>query len=165
MSAWTRRAHDAGALILWDLSHAAGAVPVDLKRCDADFAVGCGYKYLNGGPGAPAYLYVAERLQAQAQTPLPGWMGHAAPFAFEGEHRPAPGMTRWLAGTPPILALAALEAGVRTFDGVDMGEVRSKSLALGELFLSLVQAGAPGVFEVASAPGPDRGSQVALRPP
>ncbi len=165
MAAWTARAHAVGALILWDLSHAAGAVPVDLNGCDADFAVGCGYKYLNGGPGAPAYLYVARRHQAAAQTPLPGWMGHAAPFAFEGEHRPASGMTRWLAGTPPILALAALEAGLRTFDGVDMALVREKSLALGELFLSAVQAGAPGVFEVASAPAPGRGSQISLRHP
>ncbi|CAN5356764.1 kynureninase [soil metagenome] len=165
MAAWTARAHAAGALMLWDLSHAAGAIRVDLNGCDADFAVGCGYKYLNGGPGAPAYLYVARRHQAAAQTPLPGWMGHAAPFAFEGEHRPAPGMARWLAGTPPILGLAALEEGVRTFDGVDMAQVREKSLALGELFLDLVTTGAPGVFEVASAPAVDRGSQVSLRHP
>jgi kynureninase len=165
MAAWTARAHEAGALILWDLSHSAGALPVALNACDADFAVGCGYKYLNGGPGAPAWLYVARGLQDQARSPLPGWLGHAAPFAFERDYRPAPGMTRWLAGTPPILGLAALEAGLQTFAGVDLAAVRAKSLALGDLFLAQVQAGAPGVFEVASAPSPGRGSQVALRHP
>ena len=165
MAAITARAHDAGALVVWDLSHSAGALPVALNACAADFAVGCGYKYLNGGPGAPAYIYAARRHHEGAQTPLPGWMGHAAPFAFEGSHRPAPGMTRFLAGTPPILALAALEEGVKTFEGVDMAAVRAKSLALGELFLDTVLAGAPGVFAVASAPGEARGSQVALRHP
>ena len=165
MAQITGRAHEAGALILWDLSHSAGALPVTLNGCQADFAVGCGYKYLNGGPGAPAYLYVAREHQAAAQTPLPGWMGHAAPFAFEGEHRPAPGMTRFLAGTPPILGLAALEAGLDTFEGVDMATVRAKSLALGELFVNAVMEGAPGAFEIASAPSASRGSQVALRHP
>lgn len=165
MAAITARAHERGALVVWDLSHSAGAIPVSLNAAEADFAVGCGYKYLNGGPGAPAYIYAARRHHALAATPLPGWMGHAAPFAFEGGHRPAEGMARFLAGTPPILGLAALEEGVRTFDGVDMAAVRAKSLALGELFLSTVLAGAPGVFEIASAPAADRGSQVALRHP
>ena len=165
MAGLTAAAHDTGALIVWDLSHSAGALPVALSACEADFAVGCGYKYLNGGPGAPAYIYAARRHHAAMQTPLPGWMGHAAPFAFEGDHRPAEGMSRFLAGTPPILALAALEAGVATFDGVDMAAVRAKSLALADLFLEAVQAGAPGVFEVTSAPAPDRGSQITFRHP
>jgi len=165
MAAITAKAHEKGALALWDLSHSAGALPVALNACEADFAIGCGYKYLNGGPGAPAYIFAARRHHAAAETPLPGWMGHAAPFAFEGGHRPAVGMTRFLAGTPPILGLAALEAGLKTFEGVDMAQVRAKSLALADLFLAEVQAGAPGVFDVASAPSADRGSQVALRHP
>ena len=165
MAAITARAHDAGALVVWDLSHSAGALPVALSACAADFAVGCGYKYLNGGPGAPAYIYAARRHHEAMQTPLPGWMGHAAPFAFEGEHRAAPGMARFLAGTPPILGLAALEEGVKTFAGVDMAAVRAKSLVLGEVFLKTVLAGAAGLFEVVSAPTQARGSQVALRHP
>jgi kynureninase len=163
MAQITARAHEAGTLTVWDLCHSAGALPVALNACDADFAVGCGYKYLNGGPGAPAYLYAARALQAGAQTPLPGWMGHAAPFAFEPDYRPAPGMARFLAGTPPILSLAALEAGLSTFEGVDMAAVQAKSRSLGERFLSTVAEGAPGVFEVTSAPISVRGGQVCLR--
>ncbi|MDH7976003.1 kynureninase [Sphingomonas sp. AR_OL41] len=130
MAAWTKRAHDAGALILWDLSHSAGAVPVDLNGADADLAVGCGYKFLNGGPGAPAWLHVHTRWQEMLANPLSGWMGHAAPFAFTDSYAPASGMTRWLTGTPPILGLAALEAALDLWDEVDIAELHTKSVAL-----------------------------------
>ncbi len=120
MAALTAAAHEAGALVLWDLSHSGGAVPVDLTAAGADFAVGCGYKYLNGGPGAPAYAYMAERHHEGFRNPLPGWMGHAAPFAFEDEYEPAPGVTRLLAGTPPVLAMAALECGVELVAEIGM---------------------------------------------
>ncbi len=130
MAAWTKRAHDAGALILWDLSHSAGAVPVDLNGAAADLAVGCGYKFLNGGPGAPAWLHVHTRWQETLANPLSGWMGHAAPFAFTDSYAPARGMTRWLTGTPPILGLAALEAALDLWDEADIAEVHAKSVAL-----------------------------------
>ncbi|MEG3146280.1 kynureninase [Sphingomonas sp. RT2P30] len=130
MATWTARAHDAGALILWDLSHSAGAVPIDLNGADADLAVGCGYKFLNGGPGAPAWLHVHTRWQEMLANPLSGWMGHAAPFAFTDSYAPAPGMTRWLTGTPPILGMAALEAALDLWDEIDIAQVHAKSVAL-----------------------------------
>jgi len=159
----TAAAHKAGALMLWDLCHSAGALPVALDACDVDLAVGCGYKYLNGGPGAPAFLYVAERLQNEIKPPLAGWMGHAAPFAFDVDYRPAPGIARNLCGTPVILSLAALDAGLDVLLDADMEAVRAKSLALGDLFLELVaqECGDHG-FRVVSAPRALRGSQVAL---
>ncbi|HEY0043309.1 MAG TPA: kynureninase [Allosphingosinicella sp.] len=135
----TARAKAAGAVTLWDLSHSAGAVPLHLNRDGAELAVGCGYKYLNGGPGAPAFLYVAEHLQERLVSPLRGWMGHAAPFAFTDDYQPAPGISRFLAGTPPILALAALESGVASFDGVEMEQVWAKSVALFDLFADLAE--------------------------
>lgn len=138
MAALTRAAHAAGALVLWDLSHSAGAVPVDLNGCDADMAVGCGYKYLNGGPGAPAFLYVAERLQAELASPLSGWMGHAAPFAFEPGYRPAHGIDRFLCGTPSVLAMAALERGIALFEAVEHGAVFAKGRALGDYYIALM---------------------------
>ena len=128
MAPVTAMAHAAGALMLWDLAHSAGAVPVDLNGAHADFAVGCGYKYLNGGPGAPAPLFVATRHQADAHQPLSGWMGHAAPFDFEQRYRPAEGITRHLAGTPAILALVALEEGVDLYLEADAEDLRRKSV-------------------------------------
>lgn len=136
MAAITAAAHAAGALILWDLSHSVGAVEVDLNGCGADLAVGCGYKYLNGGPGAPAFLYVAKALQDRLRSPLTGWMGHAAPFDFEDDYAPAGGMKRFLCGTPPILGMAALDAGLDTFEGVTMGDLVPKSRALADLLIA-----------------------------
>jgi len=137
MAAWTARAHAAGALMLWDLSHSAGAVPVDLNGSKADLAVGCGYKYLNGGPGAPAFLHVNRKWQDRLTNALSGWMGHAAPFAFEDGYSPAPGMTRWLTGTPPILGLAALEAGLDLWSEVAPETVWAKSAALFDTFAAI----------------------------
>ncbi len=124
--------------IVWDLSHSAGALPINLNLDGAEFAVGCGYKYLNGGPGAPAYLYVTEKLQAQLATPLSGWFGHAAPFAFAAEYSPAVGMNRFLCGTHSAIAMAALECGLDTFENISLAAIRQKSLALSDLFLQLM---------------------------
>jgi kynureninase len=140
MAAINRAAHAAGALTLWDLSHSAGAIEIDLDGSGCDLAVGCGYKYLNGGPGAPAFIYVAERLQEELRSPLQGWMGHAEPFAFIDDFSPAKGMTRFLTGTPSILALAALEAGLATFDGIAMADVEAKARALSNAFVDAVEA-------------------------
>jgi kynureninase len=139
MNAVTQRVHEAGALMLWDLCHSAGAVPVDLTRADADFAVGCGYKYLNGGPGAPAFLHIAERWQNQVTPPLTGWLGHAAPFAFETHYRPAEGVQRAVVGTPPVLSMTALEVGVDLMLEAPMADLRAKSLRQFELFAALVE--------------------------
>ena len=138
MATITAAAHAAGALMLWDLAHSAGAVPLDLAGCDADFAVGCGYKFLNGGPGAPAFLHVAPRLQAAAVFPLTGWLGHAQPFAFETDYRPAEGIARAVVGTPPMLSLAALEVGVDIALDAPMPLLREKSLRQAEVFAALV---------------------------
>ena len=140
MARLTRAAHEAGALVLWDLSHSAGAVPVDLNGCEADLAVGCGYKYFNGGPGAPAFAYVARRHHDALQQPLTGWMGHAAPFAFADDYAPAPGIERLLTGTPPILGLAALEEGVRLIAEIGIERLSAKSRALSEFLLSCLMA-------------------------
>lgn len=140
LSAVTAAAHAKGALVLWDLCHSAGAVAVDLNGADADLAVGCGYKYLNGGPGAPAFLFVAERHQAAIRSPLWGWMGHAEPFAFEDGYRPATDIRAQVTGTPPILGLAALEAGVDLQLEADPALVEAKGLALANLFIAEVEA-------------------------
>src|SRR5438309_1278874 len=132
------------ALMLWHLAHSAGALQVDLAANDADLAVGCGYKYLNGGPGAPAFLYVAERLQASFRSPLTGWLGHAAPFDFDPLYRPAPGIASAIVGTPPILSLAALEIGIDLALEADLAAVRDKSLALARLFVERVTSGCAG---------------------
>ena len=165
MRALNEAAHEAGALTLWDLSHSAGAMELFLDRDEADLAIGCGYKYLNGGPGAPAYLYVAKRHQAALRQPLSGWMGHAAPFDFSEHFRPADGMLRHLCGTQAVLSMAALEEGVKTFDGIDMALVRAKSRALGDLFLDLVETrcGDFGFAIACARDGAQRGSQISLR--
>jgi len=163
MAAVTELAHRHGALVVWDLCHSAGALPVRLDDCGVDFAVGCGYKYLNGGPGAPAFLYAAERHHAAAEQPLTGWFGHAEPFAFETGYRPAPGIGRFLTGTPPLLALAGLQAALGIWEEVDLDALRAKSLALTDLFLDLT---APLGLEVLTPLPPEqRGSQVSLRHP
>ena len=162
MAALTAAAHAAGAPVLWDLSHSAGAMPLRLNAAGADLAVGGGYKFLNGGPGAPAYLFVAGRWLARIQPALSGWMGHARPFDFDTTYEPAPGIERLQVGTPAVLSLAALETGVETFDGVDRGAVRAKSVALGTLFRRLVEQACAGFgLRLISPAGPEHcGSQV-----
>lgn len=168
MPAVTAAAHAAGALAVWDLAHSAGAVPVDLKGSDADFAVGCGYKYLNGGPGAPAFVWVHPRHADQFSQPLSGWWGHAAPFAFTPEYRPAPGITRYLCGTQPLISLSALECGLDVFHAAEalggMAALRTKSLALTDLFIALVEerCAGHGLALVTPRAHAERGSQVCL---
>ncbi|MHA6723289.1 kynureninase [Sphingomonas sp. RS2018] len=162
MAAMTRAVQASGALMLWDLSHSVGAVPVDLNGAGADLAVGCGYKYLNGGPGAPAFVYVARRHQAALGSPLSGWMGHGAPFDFGDDYAPAPGMKRWLAGTPPVLALAALEAGLDAFDGVDTRALFAKGRALAQAFVAAVAARRPDLVLASPADPAARGSHVSF---
>jgi kynureninase len=165
MASLTAVAHECGALVLWDLAHSAGAVPVDLNAAGADLAVGCGYKYLNGGPGAPAFLFAAERWHEQARQPLTGWFGHRQPFAFAPDYEPAPGIARFLAGTPPILSLKALEVGVDMLLEVDQAALRAKSVRLGELFIRLIEEGCAGFGFALASPrdAARRGSQIALR--
>ncbi len=139
MVAVNEAARAAGALVVWDLCHSAGAIEIDLNARGCELAVGCGYKYLNGGPGAPAFLYVAEALQDELQPPLQGWMGHAEPFAFEESYRPTGGIARFLTGTPSIIGLAALDAGIGTFDGIAMADVETKSRALLKIFIDEVE--------------------------
>jgi kynureninase len=165
MAAVTARAKAAGARTIWDLSHSAGAVPLNLNRDGAELAVGCGYKYLNGGPGAPAFLYVAEGLQDRLVSPLRGWMGHAAPFAFTDDYVPAPGIARFLAGTPPILALAALESGVESFAGAGMDSLWAKSIALFDLFAALVEERCPELACISPSDPARRGSHISFRHP
>jgi len=165
LAAWTAAAHDAGALVLWDLSHSTGAVPVDLGGAGADLAVGCGYKYLCGGPGAPSFAFVARRLHEAFETPLRGWMGHAAPFELDIGYRPAPGAGRLLCGTPPILSLAALECGVRGVARAGIERIRRKSVALTDLFVRLVEQECGGFALASPREATRRGSQVSLRHP
>lgn len=169
MAELTAAAHAAGGLVVWDLAHSAGAVPVDLNGCDADFAIGCGYKYLNGGPGAPAFLWCHPRHLAQAVwQPLAGWMGHAAPFEFTPAYRPAAGVKAFLCGTPSPIGLAALECGVDTVLAAEahggMAAVRAKSLAMTALFRQLVETRCAGHGLTLHTPDTDaaRGSQVSL---
>lgn len=161
----TARAHAAGALMICDLAHSAGALPVDVVASNVDFAVGCTYKYLNGGPGAPAFIYVAPRHADAALPALSGWMGHAQPFAFEPDYRPGSGIERMRVGTPPILALATLDAALDVWDGVDMLDVRRRAIALSTAFIAGVEAACPEL-ELASPRDPhQRGSQVSFRHP
>ncbi|MCO8146515.1 kynureninase [Rhodovulum tesquicola] len=165
MARLTRAAHDAGALVLWDLAHSAGAFAVDLAGTGADFAAGCTYKYLNAGPGAPAFIYVAPRHQDAARPALSGWLGHAAPFAFEPAYRPGAGIERMRVGTPPVLQMAALEAALDIWDGVDMGKLRARSVELTELFIALVEPRCPDLHLVTPRDPGQRGSQVSFRFP
>ena len=165
MAALTRAAHQAGALVLWDLSHSGGAVSVDLNGCDADFAVGCGYKYFNGGPGAPSYLFVAERHQDQLKNPISGWMGHAAPFAFTDDYQPAKGVSRMLAGTPPILAMTALECGVELIAEIGIAPLVAKSRALMAFFIDGVAESCPDLPCVSPVDPTQRGSHLSFRHP
>jgi kynureninase len=139
MAKLTRLAHEKGILVIWDLAHSAGALPVELDTCEADFAVGCGYKYLNGGPGSPAFLYVAKRHQQEIKQPLSGWMGHAKPFAFDAKYAPAPNINQFQCGTPSVLAMSALDAALDVWQGVDMLQIRHKSEALAAVFIKLIE--------------------------
>lgn len=165
MKALTAKAHEAGALAVWDLAHSAGALPVDLLGADADFAVGCTYKYLNGGPGAPAFIYVAPRHLDTARPVLSGWMGHEAPFAFDLDYRPGGGIDRMRCGTPPVIGLTALDAALDVWEGVDMADVRAKSIALCDLFIREVEARCPDLVLNTPRDGAKRGSQVSFRHP
>ena len=160
----TARVHEAGALMLWDFAHSAGAVPLDVTGAGVDFAAGCGYKYLNGGPGAPAFMYVRSSWQGVLENPLPGWLGHARPFDFELKYEPAQGMQAFVTSSPSIIALAALDGALDIWDHATTAQVRTKSLAMTDLFMDLVGEQLPGVFDVATPREHERrGSQVSLR--
>lgn len=165
MAAITARAHAHGALTIWDLAHSAGAFGVELAQCNADFAVGCTYKYLNSGPGGPAFIYVAPRHADIARPALSGWQGHAAPFAFDLGYRPATGAERMRVGTPPILQLAALEASLDIWDNVDMTALRVASLALTDQFIAGIESACPTLTLATPRAHAERGSQVSFRHP
>jgi kynureninase len=167
MEALTRHAHEAGALVVWDLAHSAGAVPLDLHGSQADFAVGCTYKYLNGGPGAPAFIWVPARHQAAFVQPLSGWWSHATPFAMAPGFAPAGGIKRALCGTQPIASLAMVECGLEAFEQTSMQAIRAKSLALTDLFIELVETrcGAHPLGLVTPREHARRGSQVSFTHP
>ena len=162
MAALTARAHAAGALTVWDLAHSAGAVPVDLAGCGADFAVGCTYKYINAGPGAPAFIYVAPRHADRAEPALSGWLGHDSPFAFEQQYRPGAGIERMRVGTPPVLQLAALDSALDVWDQVDMAALRARSLALTDRFIAGVEEACPQLTLKTPREHTARGSQVSF---
>jgi kynureninase len=162
MAAITAKAHDAGAVMIWDLAHSAGAVPVDLAACNCEFAVGCTYKYLNGGPGAPAFIYVRPDVIESIKPALSGWLGHDAPFAFEQTYRPAMGIERMRVGTPPVLQLTALESALAVWNGVDMADVRAASIRLTDLFIKQVEKRCPSLTLFSPRNGADRGSQVSF---
>lgn len=165
MRALTKRAHDAGVITVWDLAHSAGAIPVDLAGAKADFAVGCTYKYLNGGPGAPAFIYVAPKHADTARPALSGWMGHETPFAFDLDYRPGAGIDRMRVGTPPVIALTVLETALDAWDNVDMDDVRKASIALTDLFIHEVEKRCPALTLNSPRDSARRGSQVSFRHP
>ena len=167
MAGLTRAAHDAGALVIWDLAHSAGVMPLELAGCDVDFAVGCGYKFLNGGPGAPAFLYVAPRHLGGDGQPLSGWFGHADPFGFAPRYRPAGDITQYLCGTPPVISMVALEAALDLWDGIDMRQIHAKARQLTGYFIDLVEARCGGHDLALISPRDTmrRGAQVAFTHP
>lgn len=161
----TELAHAAGSVMIWDLAHSAGAVPVDLSAVRAEFAIGCSYKYLNGGPGAPAFIYVRPDLADSIDPALAGWLGHDAPFAFELGYRPASGIERMRVGTPPVIQMTALEEALKIWDGVSMAEVRAASFALQVLMIAEVEARVPELKLASPRDPAQRGSQVSFRHP
>ncbi|KIC47045.1 kynureninase [Ruegeria sp. ANG-S4] len=163
MKALTELAHANGVVTVWDLAHSAGAIPVDLSGCNADFAVGCTYKYLNGGPGAPAFIYVAPRLAQSVRPALSGWLGHESPFAFDLDYRPGAGIERMRVGTPPVIQMAALSSAMDIWDMADMSDVRAKSIELTELFVERVEATCPDLKLASPRDPAQRGSQVSFR--
>ncbi|MDE4189466.1 kynureninase [Phaeobacter gallaeciensis] len=163
MKTLTAKAHEAGALTVWDLAHSAGALPVELAGCKVDFAVGCTYKYLNSGPGGPAFIYVAPRHAEVARPALSGWLGHEAPFAFDLDYRPGRGIERMRVGTPPVIQLTSLEAAMDIWDQVDMQDLRAKSIELCDLFIAEVEAACPELELASPRDGDQRGSQVSFR--
>jgi kynureninase len=163
MARLTAKAQAAGALVIWDLAHSAGAMPIEIAACKADFAIGCTYKYLNGGPGAPAFIYVRPDHIDKARPALSGWLGHEAPFAFDTDYRPAPSIERMRVGTPPVVQMSILEAALDVWDDVDMGALRARSIELSEAFIREVEAKCP-VLRLTSPRDPAmRGSQVTFQ--
>ncbi|MFT5114537.1 MAG: kynureninase [Parasphingorhabdus sp.] len=160
IKALTQAAHDVGALVIWDLSHSAGVMPLSLDDDNVDFAVGCGYKYLNGGPGAPSFLYINKNRQNQVNQPLSGWLGHESPFNFDKSYRPAPGVLQYQCGTPGLLSMRALDAALDVYHNLDINLNRQKSMALTDLFVSLIDSSNLGFELISSRASSNRGSQV-----
>ena len=158
----TKLAHASGAVMVWDLAHSAGAIDVDIAASNCEFAVGCTYKYLNGGPGAPAFIYVRPDLAATVKPALSGWLGHKAPFAFEPTYTPAVDIERMRVGTPPVIQLAALEEALKIWDSVKIADVRAASIALSELFISEVEKSCPELKLISPRDSAVRGSQVSF---
>jgi kynureninase len=165
VTAITELAHANGAVMIWDLAHSAGALEVDLAGSGCEFAVGCTYKYLNGGPGAPAFIYIRPDIADSVQPALAGWLGHEAPFAFDMDYRPGPGIERMRVGTPPVIQMTALEAALEVWDGVDMAELRAASVALQEIFIQEVEARIPDLSLASPRDSETRGSQVSFAHP
>ena len=162
MKAITKRAHEKGAVMIWDLAHSAGAIPVDLEAAGCEFAVGCTYKYLNGGPGSPAFIYVRPDITDSVRPALAGWMGHASPFTFEQGYRPASTIERMRVGTPPVIQMSALEAALRIWDGISLERVRAASIRLSERFIEKVESRCSGLRLASPRHPDDRGSQVSF---
>lgn len=167
MQRLTARAHALGIVVIWDLSHSAGVLPIELDACHVDFAVGCGYKYLNGGPGAPAFAYVAQRHHSNLHQPLSGWLGHASPFQFDAQYTPAPNITQLLVGTPPVISMSVLDAALEVYRDIDTEQLRSKASALSELFRTLVEHSSElqDLQLVSPIKAQQRGAQLAYRHP